>query len=183
MAYASGIRISSVAGVIGAGVGGYIGYTQAADVSNLSPVAGALILGFGLYTGSRFVEDGQDGAPRWASVIALALLLPAGYALIQVVLMQQTMAGGAMRIEPAIENWHYGAPLILATVGAIALSWFPRQARHQLLLADVVLMVCAAAVAGYLLVVFNSPLRASTTGLVELLTATARRRGTAWLAG
>ncbi|KJZ16625.1 C4-dicarboxylate ABC transporter permease [Halomonas sp. S2151] len=125
-------------------------------------IAGALILGFGLYTGSRFVEDGQDGAPRWASVIALALLLPAGYALIQVVLMQQTMAGGAMRIEPAIENWHYGAPLILATVGAIALSWFPRQARHQLLLADVVLMVCAAAVAGYLLVVFNSPLRAST---------------------
>ena len=42
MAYASGIRISSVAGVIGAGVGGYIGYTQAADVSNLSPVAGAI---------------------------------------------------------------------------------------------------------------------------------------------
>ncbi len=53
MAYASGIRISSVAGVIGAGVGGYIGYTQAADVSNLSPVAGALILGaIGFVAGS-----------------------------------------------------------------------------------------------------------------------------------
>ncbi|MEE2920308.1 MAG: hypothetical protein VYC38_00965 [Pseudomonadota bacterium] len=53
MAYASGIRISSVAGVIGAGVGGYIGYTQAADVSNLSPVAGALILGaIGFVVGS-----------------------------------------------------------------------------------------------------------------------------------
>ena len=50
MAYASGIRISSVAGVIGAGVGGYIGYTQAAD---LSPVAGALILGaIGFVAGS-----------------------------------------------------------------------------------------------------------------------------------
>jgi hypothetical protein len=53
MAYASGIRISSVAGVIGAGVGGYIGYTQAADVSNLSPVAGALIIGaIGFVAGS-----------------------------------------------------------------------------------------------------------------------------------
>ena len=53
MAYASGIRISSVAGIIGAGVGGYIGFTQAADVSNLSPVAGSLILGaIGFVAGS-----------------------------------------------------------------------------------------------------------------------------------
>ena len=53
MAYASGVRLSSVAGIIGAGVGGYIGYTQAADVSNLSPVGGALILGaIGMVVGS-----------------------------------------------------------------------------------------------------------------------------------
>lgn len=53
MAYASGIRISSVAGIFGAGVGGYIGFTQAADVSNLSPVAGSLILGaIGFVAGS-----------------------------------------------------------------------------------------------------------------------------------
>ena len=53
MAYASGIRISSVAGIIGAGVGGYIGFTQASDVSNLSPVAGSLILGaIGFVAGS-----------------------------------------------------------------------------------------------------------------------------------
>ncbi|MEM7328045.1 MAG: hypothetical protein AAF437_04845 [Pseudomonadota bacterium] len=53
MAYASGIRLSSLAGLIGAGVGGYIGYTQAADVSDLTPVTGALILGgVGLVAGS-----------------------------------------------------------------------------------------------------------------------------------
>jgi hypothetical protein len=34
-------------------VGGYIGYTQAADVSNLTPISGALILGgVGLVAGS-----------------------------------------------------------------------------------------------------------------------------------
>jgi len=53
MAYASGVRLSGLAGIIGAGVGGYIGYTQAADVSSLTPVSGALILGaVGLVAGS-----------------------------------------------------------------------------------------------------------------------------------
>ncbi len=53
MAYASGIRLSSLAGLVGAGVGGYIGYTQAANVSDLTPITGALILGgVGLVAGS-----------------------------------------------------------------------------------------------------------------------------------
>ena len=53
MAYASGVRLSSLAGIVGAGVGGYLGYSQAANVSDLTPVAGALILGgVGLVAGS-----------------------------------------------------------------------------------------------------------------------------------
>ncbi|MAB11284.1 hypothetical protein [Hyphomonas sp.] len=53
MAYASGVKLSSLAGLVGAAVGGYIGYTQAGHVSELEPVAGALILGaIGLVVGS-----------------------------------------------------------------------------------------------------------------------------------
>jgi len=53
MAYASGVKLSSLAGIIGAGVGGYIGYSQAANVSELTPISGALILGgVGLVAGS-----------------------------------------------------------------------------------------------------------------------------------
>lgn len=53
MAYASGVQLSGLAGIVGAAVGGYIGYTQAADVSNLTPISGALILGgVGLVAGS-----------------------------------------------------------------------------------------------------------------------------------
>jgi len=53
MAYASGVKLSSLAGIVGAGVGGYIGYTQAANVSELTPISGALILGgVGLVAGS-----------------------------------------------------------------------------------------------------------------------------------
>ena len=53
MAYASGVKLSSLAGLVGAAVGGYIGYTQAEHVSNLEPVAAAMILGgIGLVVGS-----------------------------------------------------------------------------------------------------------------------------------
>ncbi|WP_417331054.1 TRAP transporter permease [Halomonas cupida] len=125
-------------------------------------ICGALVLGFGLYAGSRFAEEGKTAGPSWPDLAAIAMMLPAGYALVRAVMMYYTMADGAMRIEPAIENWHYGAPLILATCGAILLSWVPGQARHRMVVADLVLIVCSIAVTVYLLTVFNSPLRAST---------------------
>jgi len=53
MAYASGTKLSGLAGLVGAAVGGYIGYTQAGNVSELEPIAGALILGgIGMVVGS-----------------------------------------------------------------------------------------------------------------------------------
>ncbi|WP_432414921.1 TRAP transporter permease [Chromohalobacter israelensis] len=125
-------------------------------------ICGALILGYGLYAGTRFVEEGKPRSPRWMAALGYALLLPALYALVQVVLMQQAMSQGAMRIEPNIEAFHFGYPLMLTTAAAILLSWSDRQYQHRLSPADLVLMVCAMASAGYLLVMFNSPLRAAT---------------------
>ena len=54
MAYASGVRITSLAGLIGAGVGAYLGYNYAETAgTGVSPVQGALILGaVGLILGS-----------------------------------------------------------------------------------------------------------------------------------
>ncbi|ATJ84459.1 TRAP transporter permease [Halomonas beimenensis] len=125
-------------------------------------ICGALILGYGLFAGTRFADDGHKPSPAWLAWLSYALLIPAGYALVQVFLMQRAMSGGAMRIEPHIEAFHFGYPLMLATAAAILLSWSYRQYRHRLSPADLVLMVCAVASAGYLLVMFNSPLRAST---------------------
>ncbi|MDR5906977.1 TRAP transporter permease [Franzmannia qiaohouensis] len=125
-------------------------------------IAGALILGYGLYTGGRFAADTQQAAPKWQTVLSALLLLPALYALLQTVLMWRTIEGGAMRIEPHIEAWHYGYPLILATAAAIVMSWLYRQVREKFALPDLVLMVCALASAGYFLVIYNTPLRMST---------------------
>ncbi|MDI5984042.1 TRAP transporter permease [Halomonas sp. M4R5S39] len=126
-------------------------------------IAGALILGYGLFAGTRFAGEGDTTrSPAWLDWVCYALLIPAGYALVQVFLMQQAIGGGAMRIEPNIEAWHFGYPLIFATTAAILISWGYRQVREKLPPADLVLMVCALAVAGYLILIYNTPLRAST---------------------
>ncbi|GHE22972.1 TRAP transporter permease [Halomonas urumqiensis] len=126
-------------------------------------IAGALILGYGFYAGTRFADEGHGGAsPAWLSGISYALLIPALYALFQVYLMQQEISGGAMRIDPQTETWHYGFPLLLATAGGIIISWCHRQVRSKLAPADLVLMVSAMATAGYLILIYATPLRAST---------------------
>lgn len=125
-------------------------------------VAGALILGFGLFTGARFASTASEESPKWLTLLSAALLIPAGYALVQTVLMWQTLSGGAMRIDPQVESWHFGYPLLLATVGAIVLSWFYRQVRSKFSMPDLVLMIVALASAGYLITIYNTPLRMST---------------------
>ncbi|MGO2132800.1 MAG: TRAP transporter permease, partial [Halomonas sp.] len=78
-------------------------------------VCGALILGYASYAGCKFAGERHHASPAWLGWLSYALLLPAGFALTQVVMMQRTMAEGAMRIEPVIENWYFGAPLLIAT--------------------------------------------------------------------
>lgn len=125
-------------------------------------IAGALVLGYGLYAGARFAEDSQQASPAWLTWVSYGLLIPALYSLVQVFLMQQAVNAGAMRIDPHTETWHYGYPLMATTAGAIVLSWFYRQERHRFNPADLVLMVCALASAGYLLMAFNTSMRMST---------------------
>ncbi|MFC3285815.1 TRAP transporter permease [Litchfieldella rifensis] len=125
-------------------------------------ICGALILGYGFYTGARFVSESDTPAAPWLRYLSTALFVPAAYALVQVILMWRTISGGAMRIEPHIEAWHFGLPLIAATTAAVVLSWCYRQTRERLSLPDLVLMVCALASAGYFLVIYNTPLRMST---------------------
>ena len=125
-------------------------------------IAGALILGYGLFSGARFADDDHQASGAWIKWLSYALLIPAAYTLAQVLLMYQTLSGGAMRIDPSIENWHYGYPLMATTAAAVVLSWFYRQARHRFNPADLVLMVCALASAGYLLVAYNTNIRMST---------------------
>lgn len=128
-------------------------------------IAGALIIGFALYASVSFNKEATEPRARfwnWVEGLAALLALPALYALFQVGLFWQSLQGGAMRIDPALEQWHFGVPLLIATGGGILLGWFTPGTRSRILASDAVLMICAIAVASYLLVVFNTPLRMST---------------------
>lgn len=126
-------------------------------------IAGALVLGFILFAGARFVS-GEHGVARhrWTTWIAAVALLPGLYALYQVFSFYQMVQGGVMRIPGDLETWNFGWPLLVATGTGMVLSWFHQRERSRFSLPDLVLIVCSVAVAGYLLVVYNTSMRMST---------------------
>jgi TRAP transporter 4TM/12TM fusion protein len=77
------------------------------------------------------------------------------------------IAGGAMwnGIDEGIrarEIYHFGLPLMVATVGSILLGWFHRLPRYKFSAPDLVLAICGIAVATYLITIFDTPMRNST---------------------
>ncbi|PHQ24566.1 C4-dicarboxylate ABC transporter permease [Marinobacter guineae] len=126
-------------------------------------VAGALVLGFILYAGARFVSPEEGGARhKWTTWFGGVALLPALYALYQTFVFNQLVAGGAMRIPPELETWHFGWPLLAATALGIVLSWFHQRERSRFSVPDLVLIVSSIAVAAYFLVAYNTNMRMST---------------------
>lgn len=126
-------------------------------------IAGALTLGYLVFSGSRFREEAPVGAFKgWTNWAAIVLLLPALYALAQTWQMHNLVQSGAMRLPADMETWHFGWPLLVATFLGIIVSWFHRRSKSDLGWPDVVLIVCTIAAATYLIIVFNTPIRMST---------------------
>ena len=78
-------------------------------------VAGALVLGFILFAGARFVSA-EEGPARhkWTTWIGGAAMIPALYALYQTWSFNQMVQNGTMRIPAELETWHFGWPLLAA---------------------------------------------------------------------
>ncbi|MCG2580640.1 MAG: TRAP transporter permease [Marinobacter sp.] len=125
-------------------------------------VCGALILGYLLFSGAAFSEGRTPAGRRWTTLAAGVLLLPAVYALVQTGRMYEMVQGGAMRLPVELETWHFGWPLLAATGLGIMVSWFHRRDRARFSVPDLVLVICSIAVASYLLVVYNTPMRMTT---------------------
>nr|WP_286222820.1 TRAP transporter fused permease subunit [Marinobacter sp. LA51] len=126
-------------------------------------IAGALVLGFMLFAGARFVSAEEGSARhRWTTWFAAAALLPALYALYQTFSFYQLVQGGTPRIPVELETWHFGWPLLAATGLGIIMSWFHQRERSLFSVPDLVLIVCSIAVAAYFLVVYNTSMRMST---------------------
>src|SRR5690554_5759037 len=126
-------------------------------------VAGALVLGFILFAGARFVSA-EEGPARhkWTTWIGGAAMIPALYALYQTWSFNQMIQNGTMRIPAELETWHFGWPLLAASAIGIVMSWFHQRDRARFSVPDLVLIVCSVAVAAYLLIVFNTSMRMTT---------------------
>ncbi|MEM8572627.1 MAG: TRAP transporter large permease subunit, partial [Pseudomonadota bacterium] len=129
-------------------------------------VAGALALGFAMFAASKFSADERRDTPLLGRA-GLVLFLPALLALGSALWFGALIRGGAMwnGIDPTIrfrEIWLFGIPLLVATAGGIGLSWFYHRSRDRFASPDLVLGVCAVAVALYLITVFGTSMRMST---------------------
>jgi TRAP transporter 4TM/12TM fusion protein len=128
-------------------------------------IAGCLILGFTLYSATRF-DDPDAGRPKVTTYLGWALMIPALWALGAALSIAADIRGGTIMwngLDPAIrfrETWVYGVPLVATSAAAIVLSWVHRRGRALVSAPDVVLSVCAVAVAVYLMTIFDTRLTA-----------------------
>ncbi len=129
-------------------------------------IAGALILGFLLYSARAF-PDSDTGGRHPIDLITWVALLPALYACYTGLSFAAEIAGGRMwnGIDPGIrqaEINHFGIPLLVSTVAAVLLGWARPRVRGSIAPADIVLGVCALGVAIYLITIFGTLMRNST---------------------
>ncbi|WP_299962985.1 TRAP transporter fused permease subunit [uncultured Roseobacter sp.] len=129
-------------------------------------IAGALILGFLLYSARAFPEQDKPGRHP-LDLLSWLLMLPALYACYTALGFATDIAGGVMwnGIDPAIraaEIWHYGVPLIGASALGIVIGWMRTRTRGQILPADLLLCICAVGVAIYLITIFGTLMRNAT---------------------
>ncbi|MEO1555333.1 MAG: TRAP transporter fused permease subunit [Pseudomonadota bacterium] len=153
-------------------------------------IAGALVLGFALFAARTYGAATSPPRPntRLLTVLAALLALPALYAVwttwgfMSFLDSDQVVEMGGRTVwvsqpsdNAAFENemfapylglyeseiYSFGLPLLLATFGAIVLGWFEHRGRDAIAISDVVLMVCALAVALYLIPVYETQARQS----------------------
>jgi len=130
-------------------------------------VAGALFLGF-LFYGSR-AGFSEPTAGRGVLVDRLAglLLIVALVACAAAISFAFRIAGGEMwnGVAPEFRRAEivtFGTPLLIATFGGLVLGWLDRTPRTHFSLPDILLGVCALAVAIYLVTMYGTLMRNST---------------------
>ena len=133
-------------------------------------VAGALALGFLMFSGRDFASDSRSETPA-LGYLSYALLAAALFSLGMALSFAVEIASADNPdmawngIDEDIryrETWLFGAPLLVATAGGIVLGWLHRRERGGFAAPDVVLAVCGMAVAAYLITIYGTLMRNST---------------------
>ena len=157
-------------------------------------IAGALGVGFLLFSSQTFGADAKPTSSRVLSLVAAALALPALFAGVTAIGFANTIASGTLPEMAGLTTWaafpgsetyaaevfRFGIPLLVATLGAIVIGWFERQNQDQIAASDVVLALCGLVVAIYLVAIYGTAARNSVgTPFVPIGVAFAATAGSA----
>ena len=157
-------------------------------------IAGALALGFLLFAPRSFRSGGGAGGAKSATLIAALLAVPvlfAGWTTLGYISLINsgtlpemggltTWAAFPGTETYASEIYRFGIPLLLATFGAILLGWLERRERHEIAASDIVLALCGAVAAIYLIAIYGTAARNSVgTPFVPIGVAFAATAGSA----
>jgi len=157
-------------------------------------IAGALALGFLLYNAMLFSEKDETGSKGPWDKVSYLLMLPALASLGVALYFATLIAGGALpemsglTTWPAFkgtpiysqEVWYFGMPLLIATFGGLILGWVERAPRNRFRASDILLAICAFAVAAYLISIYGTAARNSVgTQFVPIGVAFAATAGAA----
>jgi len=156
-------------------------------------ISGALALGFLLFA-ARLFPDEERPETRTLSLAGYALLIPALLAGYMAVKFAFLVNSGTLPEMGGLTTWAafpgtdiyaqevrwFGIPLLIATLGAIALGWFENVPRHRFATSDIVLAICGIVVALYLVPIYSTAARNSVgTTFVPIGVAFAATAGTA----
>ena len=159
-------------------------------------IAGALALGFLLFSAHVFDPDRPDKGTGIMSVIAAVLAIPALIAGVTAVGFATTIASGDLPQMGGLTTWAafpgteiyqtevqwFGIPLLIATLGAIVTGWFEKRARSQFAFSDIVLALCGIVVAIYLVAIYGTAARNSVgTSFVPIGVAFSATAGAAMI--
>ena len=160
-------------------------------------VAGALALGFLLFSAHRFSESTTAKKGLGAVSLGAALLVvPALVSGVTAIGFLNLINSGTLPQMGGLTTWGafpgtdiyqsevywFGIPLLVATLGAIVLGWFERRDRDSFALSDVVLAICAIVVAIYLVAIYGTAARNSVgTPFVPVGVAFAATAGSAMI--
>ncbi|NKX46443.1 TRAP transporter permease [Roseicyclus persicicus] len=157
-------------------------------------IAGALALGFLLFSSRFFSDDRPARDTKLVGYAALALLIPAALALATALGFMADINSGTLPQMGGLttwaafpgtelyttEVWWYGVPLLIATFGAIVLGWIEDRPRDRFPISDMVLAFCAVVVAAYLIPIYGTAARNSVgTPFVPVGVAFAATAGSA----